>query len=137
MLSGRWFALALAFSLPCAALVPLTPSLTHSAHSELKSRLAAVGLPEVAHSSVEIAVTAVLDFQPGDRSFHYREPYPQLPEVDATAVSPQCATVVANIRLLDIRLLGQPEVRARLFGRYCLVGPAMWESKSQTVQPSP
>jgi hypothetical protein len=131
----RKFAIAVAavFCLPCAALSPLTPRFTNSTRLEMESRLAAVGLPEVAHSSVWIAIMSALGFQPDDQTFHYREPYPQLPEVDvtATAVSRECSEVVADIRM------ARANVQARLRGRYCLVGPAEWEARSQSVQPFP
>jgi hypothetical protein len=125
---------AVFFCLPCAALSPLTPSLTDSTRMEMESQLTAVGLPKVAHSSVEYAVTSALGFQPDDNTFHNRELYPQLPEVvdvTATAVSGECSEVVADVRM------ARANVHARLRGRYCLVGPAEWEARSQSVQPFP
>lgn len=117
---------------PSRAVTPLTPHLARTTHQDLLSKLSRAGMPETAQNSVVISITSVLGLTLSDRTFAYREPFPQLPEVDATATrrSERCASVVAVARM------SEPKLKINVLGTYCMVAPGEWTSNFQSVAPA-
>lgn len=81
------------------AVVPQSPSLERESRERLDRELDGAGIGEVARSAVMVTLFGALGAEPTDGQYRYREPYPQLPDVDAVArpVRPNCTAVALTV----------------------------------------
>ena len=115
------------------AVMPITPQLDAASRAALVRSLAEAGIPEAGSSAVLISLTSVLGTGPAARRHRYRQPYPQLPDVDARAQPGQAGC--ANVRL-EARPKAEPRRRVAITGTYCLSDPAryIWTARALSVR---
>ncbi|GJE05103.1 MAG: hypothetical protein COT28_11240 [Methylobacterium sp. CG08_land_8_20_14_0_20_71_15] len=129
-------AVAASLLMPTAgrAVTPMSPHLDRASLISLSDALSAAGISDVEGSAVQVALLAVLGSAPAERRYRYREPYPQLPDVDAAAAASGngCAEVT-----LHIRPKGAARRPAAILGVYCLLDPVRltWGERSLRLAP--
>jgi len=128
-------AIALLALAPAAALAvrPMTPNLERESREALVEALGKAGIPETGSSAVLVALERVLGVEPANRDYRYREPYPQLPVVDAVAVPAEAGCAKVD---LTASPKAEPRRQVRLSGVYCLAEAATytWRARSQAVE---
>ncbi len=115
------------------AVVPASPQLERLSRNALVKALAEAGIPEDGSSAVLNALLFVLGTEPAGRQYRYSEPYPQLPDVNATAVPAEegCAKVE-----LTVMPKTEPKRPVKLNGLYCLEDRASytWRARAQKAE---
>ncbi|MBK6294895.1 MAG: hypothetical protein IPF55_11835 [Rhodoferax sp.] len=136
---GKLFARAATVFGLCAstavfAVTPLSPQLTPASHQELVTKLNEIGMAQVAHNSVLIALTQALGLQAQARTYVEDSRYPHLPSVSAQATPGEanCATVTLHASFAPPR-----SAAIRLVGTYCPVSLGVWQAKAQDLTAGP
>lgn len=115
------------------ALSPVTPKLDQASQRQLVSALGRTGIDDVASSAVLNALLAVLGPTPASRRFHYAQPYPQLPDVDAE-------TTPAGMGCSEVDLVAHPKAATAravtVHGTYCLSDATemVWSAREVSVR---
>lgn len=122
----------LAAATPGQAVRPASPQLDQASRLALVRALSAAGISETGSSAVLNSLLSVLGTRPASRRYRYREPYPQLPDVDAAArpVQDGCARVD-----LTARSKAEPRRPVAIRGVYCLADQAryVWAARSLSI----
>lgn len=110
------------------ATTPASPELDRTSRDALIAELERSGIDGTASSAVLIALERVLGMSAADRTYGYRERYPQLPDVDAAARKVDDKCVHAT---LIVRPKAEPRTPVPVDGYYCLdqKTPRLWRER--------
>ncbi|MGO4336461.1 hypothetical protein AB4037_16265 [Labrys sp. KB_33_2] len=116
------------------AVLPASPQLERESRNALMKALGEAGISETGSSAVLSTLLSVLGTEPAARQYRYSEPYPQLPDVTATAVPAEADCARAELTVLPKT---EPRRPVTLHGLYCLVDRASytWRGRSLQVEP--